>query len=354
MIKHKMRSSNIEFLRILLIIMVIGLHYNAASLGNAFQYTQTNGINVSLTHLIESFMIMSVDTFLIITGYFLSTKKTINKSKIIEIIILLLVLKLILYLIDVIFYGTKINLHNFIQELLSGNWYITKYLILYMFSPYINKLLNSLNKKEYKTLIFITISIFLLLPFVLNILSTFFYVNGWAPATDNIDDSGYTIVNFFVMYLIGAYLRKERIELKLKDSFLGYVGCAIVVFLIYYIMTKIGYNNIASMAFRYNNIFVVLEAIFIFLFFNQLNISNNKIINTISSTTLSIFIIHTSTPFIKLYSILKVQKYCITKYLIPHFITTILILFILSLIIGLVTITILNKTIYKVTREKIN
>lgn len=354
MIKHKMRRSNIEILRILLIIMVIGLHYNAVDLGNAFHYTQTNGINVSLTHLIESFMIMSVDTFLIITGYFLSTKKTINKSKVIEIIILLFVLKFLLYFVDVIVYGTKMDFHNFIQEIISGNWYITKYLILYMFSPYINKLLNSLNKKEYKTLIFLTVGIFLILPFVLNILSTFFNVNGWAPTTDDINDSGYTIVNFFVMYLIGAYLRKERIELKLKDSFLGYIGCAIVVFLIYYIMTKIGYNKIASMSFRYNNIFVVLEGVFIFLFFNKLNIQNNKIINKVSSATLSIFIIHTATPFIKLYSVLKVQKYCITKYLIPHFIATILIIFVLSLIIGLATLTVLNKTIYKVIREKTN
>ena len=354
MTKPKMRNSNIELLRILLIMMVIGLHYNTISMGNAFEYTQLAGINISLTHLIESFMIMSVDTFLIITGYFLSTQKSIKVNKIIEMIILLLVLKIVIYFIDLIAYGAHFDIKIVIQELVSGNWYITKYIILYIFSPYINNMLNSLNKKEYKRLIILIVCIFMILPLILNAIADFFDVNGWAPVTESVADHGYTIVTFFVMYIVGAYIRKEKIELELKYSFLGYLGCAIAIFLIYYIPTKIGLETLASTCFRYNNVFVALEGVFLFLFFNKLNIPNNKIINTVATATLSIFIVSTSTPFIKLYNVLQVSKYSITNYLIPHFIVTCIVIYILSLIVGLSTLTILKITVYKKLKKHFN
>ena len=348
----KIRESNIELLRILLILMVIGNHYFCTGMGNGFLYTIESAINVSLSRLICSFCIVSVDAFILITGYFQSSKKSINKYKVIEILLLMFTLKAITYLLDIIVFNNNFKLSIFFKEIFYGNWFIVKYLILYIMSPYINKLINSLNKNEYKRFIILVTSFFIIIPTILNILSIFIDVNAWAPIYIIARDNGYTLVNFFALYVIGAYIKKNNFEIKKTYSILGYIICSLIIFITWYLIYKSKYNEAAGIAYYYNNIFVVLSAIFIFIFFNKLKISNNKIINTISNTTLSVFIVSTTPLFIKIYSLFNIKKYVITKLLIPHFIITCVIIFILSSIIGLITLNILKKSIFKILNKK--
>ena len=63
-----MRKSNIELLRIILIIMIITLHYLNGGIGGALSNTNPNTFNYYLITFIESLCIVAVNVFIIITG----------------------------------------------------------------------------------------------------------------------------------------------------------------------------------------------------------------------------------------------------------------------------------------------
>ena len=69
----KERQSNFELLRIVLIIMVLSLHYLGVSLGGALDVKNIpeGYFNYYLARFIESFSIIAVDCFVIITCYFM-------------------------------------------------------------------------------------------------------------------------------------------------------------------------------------------------------------------------------------------------------------------------------------------
>ena len=73
---NKIRNSNIELLRIILMIFVITLHYNGMC-GHALEYC-LGGVNFYFTRLTESICICAVNCFMIISGYFLSFNKEIK------------------------------------------------------------------------------------------------------------------------------------------------------------------------------------------------------------------------------------------------------------------------------------
>ena len=82
---------------------------------------------------------------------------------------------------------------NFLPITFKRYWFMSVFIILYVFTPYINKLLNSLSRKEF--IIFIWIGIILF-----SILKTFtmqdFYSN--------------ELIQFIMLYSIGAYLKKYK------------------------------------------------------------------------------------------------------------------------------------------------
>lgn len=69
-IKRDQRESNIELLRIILILMVIVLHYLNGNMGGELSHFERNSLNFFLGHIIESFSIIAVNVFIIITGFF--------------------------------------------------------------------------------------------------------------------------------------------------------------------------------------------------------------------------------------------------------------------------------------------
>ena len=347
-----LRKSNIELLRILLMLMVIGVHYNLIGMGSAFLYTRLSGVNVSLTGLLEAFCIVCVDTFLIITGYFQINKNKIDKYKVPKFIIMILFFNIIQYLASMLIYKTSFNIKDFFIQAISGKWFIIIYLALYLLTPYINKLVNSLNKKEYKRLLLTIVIIFIIYQTAINYLSIFIPVIGWSGIIDKGIDSGYTILNFITLYLIGGYIRKNNISIRIKYSILGYLITTFIIFLSWYILFHSSYKDSASIAFYYNNIFVIASSVFIFLLFNRLSIKPSKIINYISKSTMSVFILSTSPFFIKIYDLLQVKKYSTTNYLIPHFIITCILIFMACSIVGIIGVYILEYTIFKLFDDK--
>lgn len=330
------RQSNFELLRIICIFMILILHYCNSNMGGALNIKNIpeGSFNYYLVRAFESFSIIAVNCFIIITGFFSYNSKKIKVKKIIDLICILLFYNIIIYIFALTMKLQKFDNKSFetFMETMhnGGSWFIVIYIILYMMIPFLNIIIKNINQKQ-----FIFLIIFMLIMF--SIYPTFL-------SNTTVKDNGYGIINFILLYFIGAYISKYKMNSKK----------AVIYFLIYIIMQTITFfNSIKNItngnAFAYNSIFNIIGAIGLFLTFSRFNIKY-KLINMISQHVLEIYIIHVNV-FICTYiwkDLLHSDKYYTSNYITLNLLKSIGLVFIVCLIIDII-----RKKIYSCTIEKI-
>lgn len=300
---NKERASNFELLRILSMFFIVLCH--TIHHGNMIINCTNEGLKVILQIMIL-IIVVHVNSFVLITGYFQS-KSEFKQSKLWSIInanwfyrVLILI---IFSLLNLEVFTTVDKFINIFPLNLEEYWFINPYLVLYCLSPFLNKFIDSLQKKDYQKLLIV---LFILL-------SIFPYITG----NRIYPNSGYTLYNFIVLYLIGAYLRRYPLKeshLFKKLSNNGFQLFTIVVFLICIIVNysfgvtansllrknslfdMLGYS-IIDMTIAYSNPLVIIQSIAFFSFFGTLNF-RSKIVNKLSKLTLGIYMIHEN-PYVR-------------------------------------------------------
>ena len=296
----KVRQSNYELMRILLMFMVIFWHM-IVNIVFGCNITKSSSILWQFLHFLLE---IHINAFILLTGYFQCKKEKIEISKVLKInnqAYFYKIVFLIFFLSFSIIPLTRVEIFWAIQPitLFKQYWYISIYLMLHMVSPFLNVLLNTLSRKSHFQLITI-------LFFTSSILPCF-----TKELVFN-NNKGFSLLNFILLYIIGAYLRKYPIEKSYLFSKLTsnsrkilfifiYFSLAFLNLLIFYFQIPLAettnplLNEIASiidnMHIAYNNPILILQAIFFFLYFGELKIYS-KIINFISIRTLDIYLIH--------------------------------------------------------------
>ena len=166
--KIKTRESNIELLRIISIILIICFHYVYKS---NFLYTELN-INTLFIKNMWFFGELGVNLFILITGYYM-LKNKVSLKKIILLIFQIFFYNFLLYSIGYFigYNSFELNIFLIFPIITSKYWFATAYLLVYILSPFFNKLINSLKKTEYKKFIIINLIIWSIIPTVFG----FFY-----------------------------------------------------------------------------------------------------------------------------------------------------------------------------------
>lgn len=324
--KNSERNSSIELLRIICILLIIAHHYFVHGGFEKFSYASI-GCNTIFLQILSMFGRCSCSIFALITGYYLINSKRENHYK--KIFPLIGEMYFYSILIWIIFYSfklvpiSKMDTLKSIFPIFFGNWYVVYYLLFYLFIPFINSWLNSMNKKDY-TILLITILI------VWSIIPTF-TANAW-----KFGDFDF----FIVMYIIGAYI-KLHINKKFKFSFLlSIISTALLIFSVICLnaLGNILNSNIfitnATYFKNYNSILSVMWAISTFMYFLNLNIKS-KFVNLISGSVLGIYLIHDNS-LMNIYIWQKVFPnidYVNTPYI--HAFVKILAVFVICLIIDL-------------------
>lgn len=323
------RKSGIELLRIICMLMIIVLH--AYTYGGLNQLSNAQGGNFEvMSDFIWSFFRTPVNVFMIITGYFMSKdvldfKKSYRRipkvyATMLFYSILLTILAFIIYshnsfsipneTADTLTSADKLEIDtmNDLSErfavysvikmffpLLSKQWYfLTNYVIILLLSPFINKVLVEIDKKQFKILLgllFVFLSIYPTIS-TMGGLREIFSIKKVLPI-----EYGKSMISFLFMFIIGAYLKRfVKDDEKLHFKYLGYfVGLCIIDFSLYYflgnvMLNKVGLYNSAVFG-QFSNPFVILESVSIFLFFRGFQFKS-KVINYIAGTTIGIYAIH--------------------------------------------------------------
>ncbi len=274
---NRKRDSRFELLRIIAILMVVLSHFDL--FGQEFRLKG----DVSLSTLVGSkiFIIygqLGVDLFVLITGYFLgkripTVKQSINRSWKIwgEMFFYTVCLFIIFVVCKGQFLGIKTLVVSIFPFTFSVYWFVTSYIMLILLLPFINLMINKLNRKQFVILILISVIFNDLLPLVRNYNST--------------NERGLGVI--LTAYLIGAYI--SIFEVKLKHKILYLTLWLFMMYLIMFAFTAFwGPSRGKGIAV---SIFALVPAILIFLIASDTKPFYNSLINKLASTVFAGYLI---------------------------------------------------------------
>ncbi len=292
----KKRQSNIELLRILAIIGVVVLHYNNPSIGGGMKYAEQGSINFYTLYFLESMFVCAVDLFILISGYFMCNSKKINLWKPIELIIQVAVFKEAGYLLRVVMHSTPFSLKSMLASLIPSNYFVILYCCVFVLSPYINALIGGLSQKKFGGLICIVIMLFAVYPTVVDVLGELRSDEFIGLSSVGMYGSqyGYSIVNFILMYLVGAYLRLGNPKL-LEWKTISLCGLLLLDIVLMTVWARV--NDITGFftersAWEYCNPLVILEAVLLFILFSRLELGVTNPVNKLAEAVFSVFLLH--------------------------------------------------------------
>ena len=288
----KARQSNIELLRIIATMGIVSLHFNILLINNE-QINNSNKL-VELTFLSEGLFICGVNVFVLISGYFLINRNEIDIFKPIHLLCELIVIQIIGYLAAVISRNASFDTKELLKCFIPVNWYVMVYVGLLMIAPFLNIVITETkNRKKEKRLILILLLTYSVYPFLVDCLSLYTKTiyNGLSTIGIYGSEIGYCIVNFVILYVIGASLK--GIDIKIKPRSL-IILLSIIALLIgtwgYYEYRTIGSFG-GGVAFEYCNPLIITESVIVFTAFLKHTFSS-KIINNIARASYMVYLTH--------------------------------------------------------------
>lgn len=166
----------------------------------------------------------------------------------------------------------------------------------------------------------------------------------WPSFINNtmVKDYGYGIINFFMLYIIAAYVRIYKDDFRISNWLL------LPYFIINVLLGIYGIKH--GIVYSYNFIVVLLSSIFVFLFFKKLKIKKPTIISTISSCSLAVLLIHghNSTIHWMYQTLFNTKAYWSNNYMVFHMLISCLIIFVVCVIVEL-----FRKVLFKYTIDKL-
>ena len=298
----KERDSGMETLRLIAMVLVILVH--AFNYGGFFSAASEVGGSVRAAAILVKIASRSaVSLFVLISGYFMirtpfdlkkqyrragSTYLTILFYSVVLSVVFLCLGKDYLYYGETVMPTSKIILRA-LFPISSQQWYfLTDYLLLCLLAPFANLAVQKLTKKQYTVLIAVLLWIFCGWQ-TLSYLSPFkrwFVLYGYYDMTE-----GKNVVFFLFLYLLGGYIALHTKERKRPNfAFLAVsLGAVLANYFLYTRLPKdFGWRDTAM---KYSNVFVLLFAVGLLLFFKDLHF-RCKPLNVLASTTLGIYAIH--------------------------------------------------------------
>ena len=291
MSKVETRSTNIELLRIVAMVLIVSHHF-AVHGGFDIGKMGTNGVIVSVLSIGGK---IGVNLFILISGFYSSTKNFPTK-KMFKICEPTIFYSIVLYTISVLLGIVELRKKEIIYAIFpqffgGGYWFVVLYLEICMLMPILNRVFDDIKKEEIQLILVSMILLFCVLPQLLS-------------SSLKINDFGFSTLGWYILvYLIGAYLKRYGCWLyqnKIK-TWIGLV-LSILVFVSTNIVKTLNIGETSKIVYicsndSANGIFPVIISLLIFICFQGINVKYNKLINKISATTFGVYLLHDNKNF---------------------------------------------------------
>ena len=273
------RESNLELYRILLMLAIVAHHYvvNSGLWAECISKEPTIGRSIFLL-LFGAWGKTGINCFLMITGYFMC-QSHISLKKFIKLLFEIEFYKIIIFIIFFVTGNTTCSLGS-LRALLPvstiTNDFVSCFLIFFLFIPFLNLFIQDLSKRNYHKLLLFLLVFYTLLP-SFGIAIAFNYVT-W----------------FSVVYLIAAYIRLHPVPAFSNCRFwfissvvCFFASCASILGFAFGFRKGVYWFLADS-----NKILAVATAISFFLFFKNIKLKYNPIINLFAQSVFGVLLIH--------------------------------------------------------------
>ena len=295
------RNASIELLRVIAMLMIVALHYNhytRALLGATSPEERVSpeiGIQIFST-IVEAFCITGVNVYVFITGYYLSKSK-VKLSKMFQLICQVYFYTFLISLVMMAVGNNVVkeddSIFKTVQYLFpiasEHYWFVTAYVIMYVLAPVMNAAVNTLTRKQLKTVI-------------IGLLIWFCFVKSFVPVQFVTDRMGYDFGWFICVYLIAAYVRQYDVVLfhtAKKSALVYFISCFMIAAVsigFYYVSRSTGrLNYYADVPFHYNYIFTLTGSLGLFSLFRFYRMKENvfaDIVRFAGPLTFGVYLLH--------------------------------------------------------------
>ena len=341
------RNSNLEILRIISMLLIIMHHY---SIHGAFvldpSILTTNKV---IVQILSAGGKLGVDCFILISGYFM-IESSFKVKKLFKLVCEIFFYSAIVFVIFTVFgladFSVKLAIKSFFPTIFSMYWFATTYVVLYIFSPYLNLFINGLDEKKHFKLILLLIILWSLIPMFTTA----------APGMSNLSW-------FMTLYIIAAYIRLHPNKWFEKDKLNIWFAIATyaLILLSFILFDIIGLRiNVVGKHATYfmsmNNLPMLFCAVTLLLGFKNLKIKDNKAINGIAASMFGVYLIHDNyfvRPFIW-EKVFRNNAYYDSSYLVIHALIAIILVFVICVVIDQIRIKLIEKPFFKFVDKKWN
>ncbi len=287
----QVRNSGFELLRLILMFLIIihhgivhGLGLTGLSWGPELVARPDD---MFWCCLVNCFCIPAVNVFVLISGYF-GIKPTRNKF-----LKLLVSTALYTFVFTCLAYWAKGDILHALTHVLflshTCYWFILDYLCLMCFAPLLNMFCEQSTQRLFR--------LFLASMLILTCYLGFVWRMG-----DNV--SGYTLLQFILMYCLGRYAKRFDLSLSKAKSAQLYLGATLLCGLGMYGLYRLNFSDRAWQMTQYSNPLLILAAVAAVLLFKNFHFSS-KLINRLALSSLAIYLVQSSYAGNALYRFIK-------------------------------------------------
>ena len=284
----KIRQSNMELLRMIAMFMILIIHANMISLPKpTHAELVASPLSTATRYLIESFGIVGVDIFVMLSGWFLINSRLKSfLSLYFQIITLWGGAFLVFFLLG----KTQLSAKNLLEIIAftHWDWFIKAYIVLMIIAPVLNTFGKVLSEKTQRDVL---IGFFI-----------FSSTYGWLGGANRFFVNGYGPLLFIGIYLLSQYVHniiKDEQSKQDKRLFTLSRKWALLIFgLCISVNTAIGLLGlyfkieIFNIVYAYTNPITIIAALYLLIFFSKLNIKTNKYINALAAGSFAVYLLH--------------------------------------------------------------
>ena len=268
------RVSNFELLRISAMMLVLVVHADFLSISNPKTEDIIDSPILSFFRFfVESCSIVCVNVFVLISGWF-SIKPKVERF--------------CNFFFQVVFFSVLLyfpfgSYHKSPGEWITivlgfQYWFVRAYIILYLLSPVLNSFVNTANRKQ--------LLLFILLFYLVQT------IYGWYLGKAAWFNKGYSPLSFVGLYFIGRYLNiyKPFNCSPLKWGWFYLISVFFISILAFYGVKK-GFDVIPVL-YAYSCPIVIIASICFFMFFAEMKLKANRVINWIAISSFAVYLFH--------------------------------------------------------------
>lgn len=339
------RNSAVELLRIAAMLLIIISHFSVYGIDeNISLFTMRPCFN---KYFLETFQFgfLGVDIFMLISGYF-GIKSQFKAEKLIKLLLQVFFYSAVIYVIlccsGIIDFSVKDAIKACFPAIFKKYWFFSGYVLTYVLSPFINRFLNSADRKIH-----------------LSLIAVLWLIWGIIPLATGSDFYGTHFTDLMIMYIIGAYLRLYPDNIFSKNKLRRILlPLSVILFPVSVALMNYAAMYVSAFENHYGFFYAVLSpltvtaACLIFISFTKLHIKENKFINAVASCVFGVYLIHDN-QLLREYlwgSIIRASDYAYSKALVLYVLLFSVIIFSTGAVIDFIR----QKTIEKPVMAAVN